>query len=176
LRSFALETGVGCEWVASPSCRVGPVAARWDSDDRGRGIGDAAQLVSGAGELLAAFTEPAWVAEQPELHLLPHIEAWCERDGRLALTGSYTNDADAYVLDLECRDAAGSVGAARAAVFSLIGSFAESATYVRQRRVAGDGSGSAIKLQFEVGTGELAPEARFEPHGHVVVINVAGVL
>jgi hypothetical protein len=30
-------------------------------------------------------------------------------------------------------------------------------------------------LQFEVGTGELA-DARFEPHGHVVVINVAGVL
>jgi hypothetical protein len=57
-------------------------------------------------------------------------------------------------------------------VFSLIGSFAESATYVRQRRVvAGDGA----ELQFEVGTGELAPDSRFEPHGHVVVINVAGL-
>jgi hypothetical protein len=32
-----------------------------------------------------------------------------------------------------------------------------------------------MKLQFEVGTGELA-DARFDPHGHVVVINVAGVL
>jgi hypothetical protein len=63
------------------------------------------------------------------------------------------------------------VGAARAAVFSLIGSFAESATYVRQRRVASDDT--SMKLQFEVGTGELAPDARFEPHGHVVLINVA---
>jgi hypothetical protein len=33
-----------------------------------------------------------------------------------------------------------------------------------------------MKLQFEVGTGELAPETRFVPHGHVVVINAAGVL
>jgi hypothetical protein len=126
--------------------------------------------------LVAAFKEPAWVAEQPELHLLPHIEAWCERDGRLALTGALTNDAHAYVLDLEWRDATGSLGAARAAVFSLIGSFAETATYIRQRRVAADGGRCAMKLQFEVGTGELAPAASFEPHGHVVLINVDGVL
>lgn len=152
------------------------MAARWDGDERGHGIGNAAQLISGSSELVAAFREPAWVAEQPELHLLPHVEAWCEQDGRLALTGAYTNDADAYVLDLEWRNASGSVGAARAAVFSLIGSFAESATYVRQRRVAVGGGGSAMKLQFEVGTGELAPDTRFEPHGHVVLINLAGVL
>lgn len=152
------------------------MAVRWDGDDRGRGIGDAAQLVSGARELVAAFGEPAWIAEQPELHLLPHIEAWCERDGRLVLPGAFTDDAAAYVVELEWPDATGGVGVARAAVFSLIGSFAESATYVRQRRVAVDGGGSPMKLQFEVGTGELAPEAKFEPHGHVVLINVAGVL
>lgn len=152
------------------------MAARWDGDSRGRGIGDAAQLVSGASELIAAFGQPSWVAEQPELHLLPHIEAWCEKDRTLALTGAYADGADAYVLDFEWHGATGSVGAARAAVFSLIGSFAESATYVRQRRVASDGNGSALKLRFEVGTGELGPDARFKPHGHVVVINVTGVL
>jgi hypothetical protein len=83
---------------------------------------------------------------------------------------------NAYILDLEWRGASASVGEARAAVFSLIGSFAESATYVRQRRVSTDGDDSAVKLQFEVGTGELAPDTRFDPHGPVVVINVAGVL
>lgn len=152
------------------------MAARWDGDGRGQGIGDAAQLVSSAAELVAAFREPAWVAEQPELHLLPHIEAWCKRDGRLALTGAYTNDADAYVLDLKWPDAIGGVGATRAAVFALIGSFAESATYVRQRRVAVGDEGSAMRLQFDVGTGELGSDARFEPHGHVVLINVTAVL
>jgi hypothetical protein len=152
------------------------MAARWDGDDRGHGNGSAAQLVSGAGELVAAFSQPTWVAEQPELHLLPHVEAWCRQDRRLALTSAETDATHVYILDLEWRGAAGGVGAARTAVFSLIGSFAESATYVRQRRAASDGGGSALKLQFEVGTGELAPEASFEPHGHVVLINVVGVL
>jgi hypothetical protein len=68
------------------------------------------------------------------------------------------------------------VGEAWAAVFSLIGSFAESATYVRQRRVASDCDRLPMKLQFEVGRGELASDTRFDPHGHAVVINVAGVL
>jgi len=149
---------------------------RWDGDNRGRGIGDAAQLVPGASELVAAFTKPAWVAEEPEIHLRPHVEGWCQRDQRLALTDTYTNDVNAYILDLEWRGASAGVGEARAAVFALIGSFAESATYVRQRRVASARNGSAVELQFEVGTGELAPDARFDPHGHVVVIKVAGVL
>jgi hypothetical protein len=152
------------------------MAPRWDGDDRGRGIGDAAQLVPGASQLVAAFAQPAWVAEQPEIHLRPHVEAWCQRDRRLALTDAYTDDAKAYILDLEWRGVPAGVGEARAAVFALIGSFAESATYVRQRRIASGGRGSPTKLQFEVGTGELAPDASFDPHGHVVVINVAGAL
>lgn len=152
------------------------MAARWDNDDRGQGIGDAAQLVSGASELIEAFRQPAWVTEHPEFHLPPHVEAWCQQDRRVALRGAHTDGRDAYVLDLEWRGETSSVGEARAAVFSLIGFFAESATYVRQRRIAGDGGSSAMQLQFEVGTGELAPDARFEPHGHVVLINVTGVL
>ena len=151
------------------------MAARWDGDDRGQGIGDATELISGASELVAAFREPSWVAEQPELHLLPHIEAWCREDRRLELIAAHA-DGTAYVLELNWHGPPGSVGAARATVFSLIGSFAESATYVRQRRVPSNGDGTAMKLQFEVGTGELAPDARFEPHGHVVLIHVAGVL
>jgi hypothetical protein len=61
-------------------------------------------------------------------------------------------------------------------VFRLIGAFAESATCARQRRVASNGDGKATKRQFEVGTGELVPDARFDPRGHVVLINAAGVL
>ena len=97
-----------------------------------------------------------------------------EQDRTLALTATSTKDTDSYFLNFVWHGA-GSVGTAQAAAFSLIGSFAESATYVCQRRVASDGDGSASKLQFEVGTGKLASDARFEPHGHVVVINLAGV-
>jgi len=149
---------------------------RWDGDNRGHGVSDATQLVSGASELVAAFGQPEWVAEQPEVHLLPHVEAWCQRDRRLALTDAHSDARNGYVLEFDWCGERGSVGEARATVFALIGSFAESATYVRQRRVSSDGRGPAINLQFEVGTGELAPETRFAPHGHVVVINVSGVL
>lgn len=149
---------------------------RWEDDERGHGVGDAAQFVHGAAELVAAFSESAWVAEHPEIHLRPHVEAWCQQDRRLGLTEAYAENTDAYVLDLEWRGARGSVGEARAAVFSLIGSFAESATYVRQRRIGSGGAGSPMTLRFEVGTGELAPDSTFAPHGHVVVIDVAGVL
>jgi hypothetical protein len=145
---------------------------RWDGDVRGRGIGDAEQLVPGASELIAAFGEPTWVAEQPEAHLGPHVEQWCKGDGRLALLGASIDEHHAYVLDLEWRGESAAVGLIRAAVFSLVGSFAESATYVRQRRLR---EGAAAVLWFEVGTGELAPDTRFDPHGHVVVIRVAGV-
>jgi hypothetical protein len=147
--------------------------SRWDDDERGHGISDASQLLPGARELIAAFRQADWVAEQPTIHLLPHVEAWCERDERLALIGDSIDDTYAYILDLQWRGANHNVGEARAAVYSLIGSFAESATYVRQRSI--NIEGAATKLRFEVGTGELAPDATFAPHGHVVVIDVTGV-
>jgi len=145
------------------------MATRWDGDERGQGVGDATQLVPGVSELVTAFRQPNWVAEQPEAHLLPHIEDWCQRDGRLALIGADVDGTHAYVVELGWNGATAGVGEVRAAVFSLVGSFAEGATYVRQRRVAGD---HGFRLRFEVGTGELAPETRFDSHGHVVVITV----
>lgn len=142
---------------------------RWDGDERGRGIADAKRLASGADELVAAFRERDWVAEQPELHLKPHIEAWCEADGRFALTSAHGDEEGAYVLDLSWRAAPAGPGEVRAAVYALIGRFAESATYVRQRRIPT--GGSTQKLRFEVGTGELE-DGVFAPHGHTVLIDV----
>jgi hypothetical protein len=51
---------------------------RWDGDERGDGVADAATFVDGAAELIAAMRRPNWVAEQPEVHLLPHLERACE--------------------------------------------------------------------------------------------------
>jgi hypothetical protein len=149
---------------------------RWDGDERGYGVGDATQLLPGATELIAAFRQRAWVAERPEIHLRPHVEAWCQHDQRLGLTEAYADDTDAYILHVKWRGEPGSLAEARAAVFALIGSFAESATYVHQHRLTPEPNSSRRTLRFEVGTGELAPDSRFAPHGHVVVIDVAGVL
>src|ERR1700749_1007915 len=78
-----------------------PMPQRWEGDDRGRGIGEAVQLVDGANEVITIFTQPGWVTEQPELHLRPHVEEWCRQDGRLALTDAYSDDSNAYILDVQ---------------------------------------------------------------------------
>jgi len=104
----------------------------WSGHRRGRSARPGCEV--------AAFSQSDRVAEQPEVHLRPHVEAWCRRDQRLALVGENTNDGHAHVLDLEWRGANRGVGEARAAVFSLIGSFAESATErLRVLRVRGTG-------------------------------------
>ena len=62
------------------------------------------------------------------------------------------------------------VGQIRAAVFALVGSFAESATYVRQRRTLAAENGDETLL-FEIVTGVL-DDGAFAPHGHTVRITV----
>lgn len=144
------------------------MARRWDDDERGHGVADARQLVAGARELVDAFEARNWVAEDPELHLRPHVEAWLQADGRLELTRAYSDDRGAFIVDLNWLGGPAGPGEVRAAVYALIGQFAESATYVRQRRDADDRP--VPKLRFEVGTGEL--DRAFASHGHTVLINV----
>jgi hypothetical protein len=40
---------------------------RWDDDQRGDGVADAAGFLAGAEELIAAMRRPNWVAEEPEV-------------------------------------------------------------------------------------------------------------
>jgi hypothetical protein len=137
---------------------------RWDGDDRGEGVADATAFAGGAAELVDAMRHPRWVAEEPEVHLLPHIERACRalpfeiEEARVEADGSFD-------LRLRWTDERAAVGQVRAAVFTLVGSFAESATYVRQRRMSGE------RLVFEVATGML-DDGAFAPHGHTVRITV----
>ena len=110
------------------------VGLRWDGDERGEGVADATRFVAGVFELVDAMRSPRWVAEEPGVHLLPHIERACRtlllevEDARLSADGSF--DVHLFWMGEGWR-----VGEIRAAVFALVGSFAEIATYVRQRRV-----------------------------------------
>jgi hypothetical protein len=71
-----------------------------------------------------------------------------------------------FVVTLCRRDAGASRGRVRADVFALLGTVAESATFVRQ--VA-----AGATLTFDVCTGILAGDGPFAPHGHLLRIVVA---
>ncbi len=145
------------------------VGRRWDGDERGEGIADARLFAPGVEELLAEMRSAVWVAEQPELHLLPHLERSCE-SLPLQLVDARSSETGCFDIELRWTGQAKGIAALRAAIFSLVGSFAETYTYVRQRRSDVEGSGEIVT--FEVVTGMLGKESSFTPHGHTIRISV----
>jgi len=138
------------------------VAARWDTDQRGRGVADAAQAVPAIEELENLARTAGWVAEEPEAHLLPGL-----RD-RLELTG-LTLESTAVEADgvYRIRLASGTMLSRREirrAVWSILGGVAELSTFVAE--TASEGA-----VTFEAVTG-IPPGGRFATHGHTLRIEV----
>ena len=146
---------------------------RWDGDERGEGVADAAAFAAGAVELVEAMQLAKWVAEQPEVHLLPHLERAC-RSLPLRVEEASSAADGAFDVTLRWTGETPSVGEIRAAVFTLVGSFAELSTYVRQRRIEDTEDGDRTFL-FEIVTGFVDGESRFAPHGHTVRVHVSAL-
>jgi hypothetical protein len=146
------------------------MADRWENDERGEGVGDALAFVDGASELLAAMRRPNWVAEQPELHLLPHLELACE-SLPFRILDARTSDDGAYDVRLGWTGDEAGVGVVRASIFGLLGSIAEPCTYIRQRLTDAEDASPAM-LTFEVVTG-IVDQMPFKPHGHTLRLTVA---
>ena len=53
---------------------------RWDGDETGSGVSDGGVFAPPIRTLLDEMARPDWNTEQPEAHLLPHLERWCARD------------------------------------------------------------------------------------------------
>jgi hypothetical protein len=145
------------------------VPRRWDDDERGEGVGDAARLRPGAEELLEWMSAPGWVAEQPEVHLSPHLREWLEHHDVFELESAGANDSGEYVLELSWQGRMGDLRGLRAAAFELLGTVAETVTYVRQRR-------ESDRVVFEAATGMGGDDSPFAPHGHVIVLDVRGAV
>src|SRR5262245_1801537 len=145
------------------------VDLRWDGDERGEGVAEATAFAAGAIELVDAMRRPRWVAEEPEVHLLPHIERAC-RTLPLDIADAGVDAEGSFDLRLRWTEQAPSVGQVRAAVFALGGTLAEVSTCVRPRRPTAQAD-EGQTLVFEVVTGILGDGA-FAPHGHTVRITV----
>ena len=143
---------------------------RWDGDERRDGVADATKFLDGAAELIAAMQRPNWVAEQPEVHLLPHLKQACESLPLQILDARCTDDGS-YEVQLRWTGDEPGVGAIRASVFSLLGGIAEPSSYIRQRRTAPrEGSGGSLTFEFVTG---IVDDVPFKPHGHTLRLSVA---
>lgn len=139
---------------------------RWDDDDRGHGVAGGDWIAAEVARLLDTLSEPDWIAEAPDQHLLPHLERACATPGSpWRLIGTQEREA-VYVVSLEWNRPDGRARDLRADAFALIGQIAESVSYVRQR-VEGD------EIVFDAVTGMLEGDGRFRGHGHLVQLRVA---
>jgi hypothetical protein len=143
------------------------MALRWEGDTRLQGIGSAQDQVPPLLDLLDAMQSDAWVSEEPEAHLLPHILRHCESYGAIWRLDSARLEGVVYVVTLQWRRRRGYMRDLSVDAYSLIGEFAESSTHIR----AGTEGQSIV---FEVTTGMLDGDGPFSGHGHVVRLRVVG--
>jgi hypothetical protein len=139
------------------------VRRRWDIDERGRGVASAETAVPHLDRLRDAMLEPDWVTEDPEAHLLPHIERLCaERSWEV----DRAEVVDA-VLEVDITASRSPTTTPRSAAFAVLGTFAEASTHVveQSRDVGRD-------VELLATTGMLEGDGVFAPHGHTVRIRV----
>ncbi|HYL09028.1 MAG TPA: hypothetical protein VEU76_10785 [Candidatus Udaeobacter sp.] len=136
---------------------------RWDDDERGHGIADASASVGAISQLAELARTKDWVAEEPEVHLLPGLRE------RIAVSGlgldSFAADRDGKfsvrlktTMKLSRREI-------RQSVWSILGGVTELTTHVRETASEG-------LVAFEVVTGIPPDSGRFATHGHTLRIEV----
>ena len=153
---------LGANWRGFAGYAPAMVDRRWDTDERGTGVRDAAAFAQPVRDLLDTLGRDGWVAEDPDAHLLPHLEAATAEAGRSI--SSWANVDGVLEIVLRVRDEE-SRGARRAAAYRLVASIAEASTHVRELEPG----------VFEVLTGMLPGDGSFATHGHVVRIRtIAG--
>ena len=135
---------------------------RWDTDDRYAGVADAAVFAPAVEELAALARRPGWVAEEPEVHLAPHLRG-AGVSGLQVLECSAGADG---ILDVAAEhDPGDSRRDIRRRAWALIGAAAEPAASVSERP-----DGDAVV--FEVVTGIPERSGHFATHGHTLRLRI----
>ncbi len=146
---------------------------RWDIDERGDGEADATGAAGRIDELRRHAERARWIAEQPEIHLWPHLERAIRADGSGWVGAEHSVDADErFVVDLVHKGLSGdgARGMLQAEVVALVGHVIESATFIEiEERTAGG------PLVVDVVTGVLDDQSPFKAHGHTIRFRVTTV-
>jgi hypothetical protein len=135
---------------------------RWDTDDRFIGVADAGVFADAVHELVQLSRRPGWVAEEPEAHLVPHLQN-ASVPGVRVLTCDTGEDG---VLNVSAENGPSeSRRDIRQLAWSLLGHIAEPLASVHEHR-----SGDAVV--FDVITGVASGSAQFATHGHTLRLTV----
>jgi hypothetical protein len=138
---------------------------RWDDDARGIGVADARAWQPIVAELADAAGTDGWVAEDPEAHLLPHLEA-AAASGPLAITAARTVADGTFEVDLDwVGEGEPSRQAIRSALHVLVATIAETVTILHEPTVE---PGRVL----EVLTGSADVDGPFAGHGHTLRFSV----
>ena len=139
---------------------------RWDTDERGQGVGDASRLLPESRALLERMDTPHWVTEDADAHLLPHLRRMCERDDvPLELLDARIEEDGTLVADLRL-EGKWDGWKASVAAFAILGRIAEPGTFVEKRE-------SEARLELDVVTGVVSDEGRYGTHGHTLRLRVS---
>lgn len=137
---------------------TGEPGRRWDTDDRFTGVADALVFADAVQELGQLSRRPGWVAEEPEAHLVPHLQSasvpgvrvlTCDTSGDGVLNVAAEHDPGVSRRDIRQR------------AWALLGHIAEPVASVHEHR-AGDA------VVFDVITGMPSEPSPWATHGHTL--------
>jgi hypothetical protein len=140
---------------------------RWDNDQRGHGIADGGWIAESVRALLAALEAPDWIAEDPDIHLLPHLQRACDVTGSPWALQSTEMVDGLYIVALDWSGPTRRLGNLRADVFALLGSIAETVLFAHQC-VLDDA------IHYDAATGIIDGDSPFRAHGHLIQLQIGG--
>ncbi len=136
-------------------------AARWDIDERGVGVADAAHLSAEVDRLRDHTLRPGWVAEDPDAHLLPHLSRACERPASpFTLLAARIEENGLYEVEV-WHSGSDALDSVRDGI-ALLSTVAESTFFIRV-----DGT------TIDCVTGQLDGDSEFAAHGHTIRLRIA---
>jgi hypothetical protein len=140
---------------------------RWEGDERGAGVSDGEAFAPPLRALLNEMARPDWNTEQPEAHLLPHLERWLRaEDAPLTLVD--VRDEDGILeLDLDARGA--HRWDVRTLVYALVATIAEPTTVIVERD---EDHVAVVEVTLAVAPWQSRPFPK--GHGHLVRLRVLG--
>jgi hypothetical protein len=140
---------------------------RWDEDENFKGVATGKIFLPDVEKLRDLMQQEGWVAEDPMIHLYPHIIDALDRIKSLQMVRAEEIPHGVFEVKLRWEPSDADAGRLASEVFTIVGSFAEFSTAVTQKFV-GD------EIHYEITTGMPGENTRFQTHGHLVRLRVTG--